>query len=161
MTPWQPDPNFDSFAYTSYLISVSAVSWTGGSDATSRLYLVDSVTISISMPDADAAAINTQFNPPARYSNDYYFMECEATPPALSFTIGGRGFFISLLDMIWYDVEGAPQTSLEIRSSETYLPSSIGEDSRCSFRREPIMMTVSERVQYSLYEINNGKKGKE
>lgn len=117
--PWQPDPNFVSFTYTSYLISVSAVSWTGGSDATSRLYVVDSGTISIWLPDADAAAINAQFNPPARYSNGYYFVECEATPPALSFTINDREFPISPLDMIWYDVESSKTCKSAVQNGGT------------------------------------------
>lgn len=117
--PWQPDPNFESFAYTSYLISVSAVSWTGGSDTTSSLYIVDSGTISIKLPDADAAAINNQFSPPARYLNGHYYVECGATPPALSFTINGRKFPISPLDMIWYDVEGSGACESAIQNGDT------------------------------------------
>lgn len=65
---------------------------------------VDSGTTLNYYPTSIANAVNAAFSPPATYNDTEgaYVVDCNATAPAHSITIGGTEFTINPLDMILY-----------------------------------------------------------
>ncbi|KAJ5630926.1 acid protease [Penicillium longicatenatum] len=88
--------NIDSMS-----INGKAISGSGGSDIQ---YIVDSGTTLNYYPTSVADAVNAAFDPAAVYSDDEgaYVVDCDATAPTHTITIGGTAFTINPLDMILY-----------------------------------------------------------
>ncbi|KAJ5949353.1 hypothetical protein N7454_000937 [Penicillium verhagenii] len=97
-----------SDAYDFYTINIDYVSINGvevsGSGGSTYQYIVDSGTTLNYYPTSVAAAVNAAFSPAAVYSDDEgaYVVDCDATAPTHTITIGGTTFTINPLDMILY-----------------------------------------------------------
>lgn len=72
----------------------------------SHVYIVDSGTTLLYVPDELADAINNAFDPPASYDTDTgnYFVDCDAKAPLVSFRINGTDFDIDPTDLILHNV---------------------------------------------------------
>jgi hypothetical protein len=62
----------------------------------------------IYLPNKMSKAINSAFDPPAKYSSSEgaYIVDCDATPPDFGVKIGNTTFWINPLDMILDDGTG-------------------------------------------------------
>jgi len=103
-TPIQYLSSFSSDEYTFYAIT-AGLNY-GSSKSASTQYIVDSGTTLLYAPSAVAKALNKAFKPSAKYEEDQgaYFVECTATPPAVSVSIAGTSFTINPADLIYQGV---------------------------------------------------------
>ncbi|KAJ5894202.1 acid protease [Penicillium taxi] len=97
-----------SKGYDFYTINIDSVSVNGktisGAGGTDIQYIVDSGTTLNYYPTAVADAVNAAFEPAATYNSDEgaYVVDCKATAPTHTITIGGTAFTINPLDLILY-----------------------------------------------------------
>ena len=63
-------------------------------------YVVDSGSSTLSVPAADAEAINAAFDPPAMHNKTLgYYVRCDAKAPPLGVQIGGKVFYVNPKDL--------------------------------------------------------------
>ncbi|KAI9696907.1 MAG: hypothetical protein M1820_007982 [Bogoriella megaspora] len=117
-----PDPNTVSYSqdfatvpiettlgvsyYMFYTITVDGFNYGNATSkravAASQQAIVDSGTTLMYLPSDLAHSINSQFNPPADYDEDYelWNVDCNAIAPDLSLVIGGKTFTIYGADLV-------------------------------------------------------------
>merc|ERR1712203_186510 len=79
-----------------------------------RHALVDSGTSLLVGPKAEIAVIATMIG--AVYAKGRYMVDCDATVPALSFTLGGKDYILEKDDLIFFEADGVCVLGLDTTS---------------------------------------------
>lgn len=88
-----------------YTLQVDSFNFPGSGSLNTKtpLTILDSGTTLIYVPDAVANAFNKHWSPPAKYSKSQgaFVVDCDATAPYFSVTIGGKTFTTTPADLIY------------------------------------------------------------
>jgi hypothetical protein len=89
--------------YEFYTVDVAAITFPGSKNVSTKIApILDSGTTLAYLPDDVAAAYNAQWKPAATFDadQDIYFVNCNATAPPMSVTIGNATFTVDPRDNI-------------------------------------------------------------